>query len=124
MHRGLRYLRNLALALLGLLLVLGAVAAGVLLWPEAPPPVIGQNLPESVPEADAEFARRVAEAFPLPIRADALAASLDEQGFTVAGNHAFFGRGEFPCQREWIIRWEAEAGEVRAISGRYGRTCL
>ncbi|MEO9895762.1 MAG: hypothetical protein ABJJ69_15545 [Paracoccaceae bacterium] len=75
---------------LGLLTVI-FVGGYLLLFPPLPiPPETARDLPSNFAEADEEFGRRVAAAYPLPLTVNDLAARLDEQGFSVetATNYA------------------------------------
>ncbi|WP_346898691.1 hypothetical protein [uncultured Roseibium sp.] len=110
----------------GFLAVAGFFGYFLLFPPVPPPPEIGRGLDGNVVVAAAEFKRRVAEQYPLPISEGELATLLGQQGFEVAGDRkdASFTSWNYVCKEIWTVSWSADAGEVTGVEGFYGRWCL
>lgn len=119
----LRKMLSLGTALSVFLLTVGCTDPHAL----APdPPELGRNLPSGFAEADAEFARRVTAAFPLPIPENDLVSQLSRQGFNIHFDKsaATFKTDQFPCNKLWRIGWNASDGLVTNLTAKYGAACL
>ena len=98
-------------------------------------PRLGQSLPYAMDQIEPAFDQRLKSMFPVGSDENALRAELTKEGFqikTLGGDSAenpLRYRGEFDlpglvCRKDWVVLWDADAGKIRSIHGRFYSACL
>lgn len=125
-----------ALKIIGLgcavLLVFGA--AGLFAWVAsdlrprpayADLPPLARNMPGDWKQGEIEFHRRVLAQFPPGSSLAELLRALRAQGFYTRKNLGAFEQKAFPCNRTWVISWDAGTdGKIQSLRTNYNGACL
>ncbi len=93
-------------------------------------PTIGSQLGASADESSAVFDQRVKARFPVDSDENALRAELVRERFVIIRDKesptrfsAAYSVSELFCRRDWIVRWNVNAGKIADIGGKYWLTC-
>ena len=108
-----------------------AMFAALDLWACADsPPTIGSHLGASSAETSAVFDQRAKARFPVGSDESALREELVRERFVIIRDKdspfrfsATYSVSELFCRRDWIIRWNVDAGKIAYIGGKYWLTC-
>ncbi len=94
------------------------------------PSIIGSHVGASATDASAAFDQQVKARFPAGSDESALRAELVRERFVIIRDKdspfrfsATYSASELFCRRDWIVRWDLNAGKIADISGKYWLTC-
>ncbi len=94
------------------------------------PSIIGSHVGASADESSAVFDQQVKARFPVGSDENALRVELVRERFVIIRDKdspfrfsATYGASELFCRRDWIIRWNVNAGKIADIGGKYWLTC-
>ncbi len=93
-------------------------------------PTTGGHLGASAPDASEVFDQRVKARFSVGSDESALRAELVRKRFVIIRDKdsptrfsATYSVSELFCRRDWIVRWNVNAGKIADIGGKYWLTC-
>jgi len=124
-------LRRGCIATAALVILLLAMTGSWFVWraSDASLPPLAKGMPSRFDEGNRQFKRRIEKLYPPGSSEDRLISDLRSQGFdvTLRSNglsegilSRFIGCGD----KQWSVRWDADANKLKKVYAVYGAICL